>query len=353
MFNSPYRTRPKNSPGVRHSPMQSPSLPMLPGIRQYTPKRKSFGRHATFTCGTDGVMLEKDRPASSPSRQQLSSLNLIPQSPSLLRPSSALEFRNSPLGVGRPSPGPETNELSVTRRRKENAINKLKGLEPLAINQQRVALQREVQQLEATEKHLMSPHLNKSKSASALSVSKLPRWVKMDREVLRWYAYSKDTVPESSNETYRIRKFVIYYYLADHTMRINEPKINNSGLPGGDILERCALKDPQGFPYKPSDLLSGREVRVNCRVYRIVDCDAKTKSYLSNTLNTPFGSAEGYPSDPFKESQKFSDAARMKNPTLSRGVVHSLCQEVRTRSALQKTPPSRKTTGQQRPRQLT
>ena len=217
MYNSPYRTRVANSTGVKQSPMQSPSLPMLPGIRQYTPKRKSFGRHATFSCGADGVMLEKERPASSPSRQQLSALNPIPQSPSLLRPSSALELRTTPQR-GRSSLGPETNELSATKRRKESAINRLKSLEPLAINQQRVALQREVQQLEAAERQLMSPGpgMNTSKSASALSVSKLPRWVKLDREVLRWYAYSKDTVPESSNETYRIRKFVIYYYRADN-----------------------------------------------------------------------------------------------------------------------------------------
>ena len=59
MYNSPYRTRVANSTGVKQSPMQSPSLPMLPGIRQYTPKRKSFGRHATFSCGADGVMLEE------------------------------------------------------------------------------------------------------------------------------------------------------------------------------------------------------------------------------------------------------------------------------------------------------
>ena len=325
MYNSPYRTRPQNSPGLTgKSPMQSPSLPMLPGIRQYTPKRKSFGRHATFTCGTGGVMLEKERPASSPSRQQMSALNPIPQSPSLLRPSSALEFRNSPLSRSRPSPGPETNQMSATRRRKETAINKLKSLDLLAINQQRVGLQREIQQLEATESQLMSPlpGMAKSKSASVLSVSKLPRWVKMDREVLRWYAYSKDTVPESSNETYRIRKFVIYYYRADHTMRINEPKINNSGLPGGDIMERCQLKDPNGYPYKPSDLLSGREITVNARVYRIVDCDANTKNYIENTMKVPFGQPEAYPMDPFKESQKFSDAARMKNPTLSRRITN-------------------------------
>ena len=70
--------------------MQSPSLPMLPGVRQYTPKRKSFGRQALFQCGEGGVMLEKLRPASSPSRQQQSGASPIPRSPALLRPSSAL-----------------------------------------------------------------------------------------------------------------------------------------------------------------------------------------------------------------------------------------------------------------------
>ena len=67
--------------------------------------------------------------------------------------------------------------------------------------------------------------------AQVRSQSAITTMGQTDREVLRWYAYSKDTVPESSNETYRIRKFVVYYYRADNTMRINEPKINNSGLP--------------------------------------------------------------------------------------------------------------------------
>ena len=80
------------------------------------------------------------------------------------------------MSRSRPSPGPETNQMSATRRRKETAINKLKSLDILAINQQRVGLQREIQQLEATESQLMSPlpGMAKSKSASVLSVSKLP-----------------------------------------------------------------------------------------------------------------------------------------------------------------------------------
>ena len=39
-------------------------------------------------------------------------------------------------------------------------------------------------------------------------------------------------------------------------------------------------------------------------------------------MKVPFGQPEAYPMDPFKESQKFSDAARMKNPTLSRRITN-------------------------------
>ena len=179
--------------------MQSPSLPMLPGMRQFTPKRKSYGRQALFQCGEGGVMLEKMRPASSPSRQQQSGASPIPRSPALLRPSSALGTVSTPQ---RAYQSMQSSPLVTTVRRKEAAINALKTLEPLAINQKRVALQREIQHLESEENQMKlqntmgTPDRRLRKSASALSVSKLPKWVEFDREVLRWYAYSKDTVPE-------------------------------------------------------------------------------------------------------------------------------------------------------------
>lgn len=36
---------------------------------------------------------------------------------------------------------------------------------------------------------------------------------------------------ESRLENHRIRKVVIYYYLADDTIHVAEPKEDNSGLP--------------------------------------------------------------------------------------------------------------------------
>ena len=49
------------------------NLPVLPGIRQYVPKRKTFGRQTLFDIGADGVMLQREklnRPTSTPSSQQ-------------------------------------------------------------------------------------------------------------------------------------------------------------------------------------------------------------------------------------------------------------------------------------------
>lgn len=52
-----------------------------------------------------------------------------------------------------------------------------------------------------------------------------PPWLKYDRKVLRFYGYFQEHVVESRLENYRIRKVAIYYYLADETIYITEPKV--------------------------------------------------------------------------------------------------------------------------------
>lgn len=49
-------------------------------------------------------------------------------------------------------------------------------------------------------------------------------------QVLRWYGYFKEAVPESPRETYRVRRIVFHYYLVDDTMDVEEPKQLNSGI---------------------------------------------------------------------------------------------------------------------------
>lgn len=55
--------------------------------------------------------------------------------------------------------------------------------------------------------------------------------MKLDKIVLQFIGYFKESMVESRLENYRIRKVVIYYYLEDSTLMINEPKITNSGTP--------------------------------------------------------------------------------------------------------------------------
>lgn len=52
----------------------------------------------------------------------------------------------------------------------------------------------------------------------------VPNWVKMERHVLRFYGYFKESCVETSLETYRVRKLIIFYYLEDNSVSINEPK---------------------------------------------------------------------------------------------------------------------------------
>lgn len=63
-------------------------------------------------------------------------------------------------------------------------------------------------------------------------------WLKFDRMVLRFEAYFQEHVVEMPNENFRIRRCLIYYYLTDNTIHVNEPKIENSGIPQGIFIRR-------------------------------------------------------------------------------------------------------------------
>jgi hypothetical protein len=55
--------------------------------------------------------------------------------------------------------------------------------------------------------------------------------VKLDKVVLRFDGYFKEAVVESNLENWRKRQVIIFYYLEDSTLMINEPKQVNSGTP--------------------------------------------------------------------------------------------------------------------------
>lgn len=83
-----------------------------------------------------------------------------------------------------------------------------------------------------------------------------PTFVKLDRQVLRFHGYFRESVVESRMEHYRITKLIIYYYLEDHTISIIEPRQMNSGKPQGSFLKRRMVlkEDNSGICILPTDL---------------------------------------------------------------------------------------------------
>ena len=65
-----------------------------------------------------------------------------------------------------------------------------------------------------------------------------PDWVQLDRHVLRFYGYFKESVTESNLENARHRKVKVLLYLEDNSISINEEKSENSGIPQGKFLKR-------------------------------------------------------------------------------------------------------------------
>ena len=56
-------------------------------------------------------------------------------------------------------------------------------------------------------------------------------------QVLRFFAWYKQTVHESPDEHFRVRHVNIYYYLEDDSIAVVEPHVENSGMPqGGSIF---------------------------------------------------------------------------------------------------------------------
>jgi len=63
--------------------------------------------------------------------------------------------------------------------------------------------------------------------------SDVPSWVAFDRQVLCFDAYFQEAVHEQRQETFRVRKCKIYFYLEDDSIQVIEPRLKNSGVPQG------------------------------------------------------------------------------------------------------------------------
>uniref|UniRef100_A0A5K3FLV1 EF-hand domain-containing protein 1 n=1 Tax=Mesocestoides corti TaxID=53468 RepID=A0A5K3FLV1_MESCO len=138
----------------------------------------------------------------------------------------------------------------------------------------------------------------------------VPGHVALDKKVLRFYAYFKESVTESQNEHYRVRNVIIYYYLEDDTMHIYEPMQANSGLSQGWLLKRQRIpKNDCGEYYSWKDLNIGLSITIYGRVYRVTNCDEFTRNFFESEgieVNEP----ESIPTDPYLEFRARRDEVR-------------------------------------------
>lgn len=118
--------------------------------------------------------------------------------------------------------------------------------------------------------------------AAAREHTQAPAWDVLDRHVLRFYGYFQEAVIEANLENVRTRQCVIYYYLEDDTCQVTERKVDNSGIPQGQLLRRHRFPGPTGGYLTWEDLRVGSEVLIYGRSIQLTDCDAYTRAYYAS-----------------------------------------------------------------------
>ncbi|XP_060732345.1 EF-hand domain-containing family member C2 [Tachysurus vachellii] len=147
--------------------------------------------------------------------------------------------------------------------------------------------------------------------------SEAPSWVAFDKQVLCFNAYFQEAVTQSREETYRIRKCKIYFYLEDDTIQVVEPEQKNSGIPQGTFIHRHRIPLPAPEDDKFYNLHHfniNQEMLFYSRTFMITDCDPFTNNFLRKMgvhLNAPCA----IPSDPYtKLRQELEDSMKPLRP---------------------------------------
>lgn len=109
-----------------------------------------------------------------------------------------------------------------------------------------------------------------------------PDFVKLDKQILRFYGYFNESVVESKLENSRIRKLIIFYYITDDTISVNEERETNSGIVQGLFLKRTKIKKENGEFYNFSDFFVGQNIFIFGKIIKLVDCDEYTREFYND-----------------------------------------------------------------------
>lgn len=107
-----------------------------------------------------------------------------------------------------------------------------------------------------------------------------PAWLKHEKQVLRWYGFFQETVTERPEENSRYRHVYIMYFMEDGTVGINEPKVENSGMPQGTFLKRQKVCKEDGMPLGPDDFHIGSDVTICGHTFHVCGCDRFTRWFF-------------------------------------------------------------------------
>ncbi|KAI4467069.1 ef-hand domain c-terminal containing protein [Holotrichia oblita] len=151
-------------------------------------------------------------------------------------------------------------------------------------------------------------------------VAELPAWIAFDKQILCYDAFYQETLQEVRRSPFQVRKVKIYFYLEDGTIKVIEPKVENSGIPQGTLINRQRIRFPAPMDENFYDILDfnvGREVELYGKVFKITNCDHFTRVFLNRCgITVPDHINE--PTDPYLAERDKDKLGKMpKKPSKS------------------------------------
>ncbi|XP_069568135.1 EF-hand domain-containing family member C2 isoform X1 [Brachyistius frenatus] len=145
----------------------------------------------------------------------------------------------------------------------------------------------------------------------------LPPWVAFDKQVLCFEAYFQEAVPLARDETYRIRKCKIYFYLEDDTIQVVEPEYKNSGIPQGTLIRRHRIPLPPPNDdqfYNIYHFNINQQMVLYSRTFTVIDCDSFTRNFLTK-LGVLLSYPVTVPDDPYSNlREKIEESMKPLRP---------------------------------------